>query len=122
MNHRLGEEGMNMVKEHYHPMNHRLEVEYMDMVGIYMVEVDGMDMVEERLLNHRLKVEGINTEDSDMEEDITVEVDVVEREHEGMVLARHWTSDEAEMQRRARREWDELTTSGYSKGHTTFTS
>jgi hypothetical protein len=37
MNHRLGEEGMNMV-EYYHPMNHRLEVEDMDMVGIHMVE------------------------------------------------------------------------------------
>jgi hypothetical protein len=36
MNHRLGEEDMNMV-EHYHPMNHRSGVEDMDMLGIYMV-------------------------------------------------------------------------------------
>jgi hypothetical protein len=39
MNHRLGEEGMDMVMEHYYPMNHRLEVTDMDMVGIHMVEV-----------------------------------------------------------------------------------
>jgi hypothetical protein len=34
-----GEEGMNMVEEHYHPMNHGLEVEDMNMVGIHMVRV-----------------------------------------------------------------------------------
>jgi hypothetical protein len=39
MNHRLREEGMNMVEEHYHLTNHRLEVDDMDMVGIHMVEV-----------------------------------------------------------------------------------
>jgi hypothetical protein len=88
MNHRLGDEGTNMVEEHYHPTNHRLEVEDMDMVGIHMVEVRGMDMVEERPLNHRSEVEGIDREDSDMGEDMIVEVEVVEREHEGMVLAR----------------------------------
>jgi hypothetical protein len=32
-------EGMNMVEEQDHPTNHRLEVEYMDMMGIHMVEV-----------------------------------------------------------------------------------
>jgi hypothetical protein len=32
---------MDMLKEHKHPMNHRLEVEDMDMVGIHMVEVGG---------------------------------------------------------------------------------
>jgi hypothetical protein len=61
--------GMDMVKEHYHPMNHPLEVE------------------------------GIDREDSDMEEDMTVKVEVVEREHEGMVLARHWIDDGAERHR-----------------------
>jgi hypothetical protein len=54
------------------------------MMGIYMVEVEGMHTVEEPTLNHRPDVEGIDREDSDM-----VEVDVVEREHEGVVLARH---------------------------------
>jgi hypothetical protein len=52
MNHRLREENMNMV-EHYHPMNHRSEVEDMDM----------------------------DIEHSDMEDDMMVEVEVVEREH-----------------------------------------
>jgi hypothetical protein len=94
MNHMLGEEGMNMAKEHYHLTNHRLEVEDMD-----MMEVGGMDMVEERLSNHRLEVESIDRENSDMREDLTVEVEVVEREHEGVVLVRHWTGDGAEMHR-----------------------
>jgi hypothetical protein len=91
MNHRLGEENMNMVEEHCHPMNHRPEVENMDMVGIYMVEVGGMDTVDEHYhpMNHRLEVEDMNTEDSGMREDMTVELEVVEREHRGMVLVRH---------------------------------
>jgi hypothetical protein len=38
-------------------------------------------------------MEDINREDSDMEKDVMVEVEVVEREHEGVVLTRHWTSD-----------------------------
>jgi streptomycin 6-kinase len=56
---------MDMVEEHYHPMNHRPEVE-------------GMDM-----------------EDRGMGEDMMVEVEVVEREPEGMVLVRHWTGNGA---------------------------
>jgi hypothetical protein len=32
-------EGMNMVEEQDHPMNHRLGEEDMNMVGIHMVEV-----------------------------------------------------------------------------------
>jgi hypothetical protein len=38
----------------------------------------------------------------DMVEDMTAEVDVevVERNHEGMVLAKHWISDKAERHRR----------------------
>jgi hypothetical protein len=71
---------MNMVEEHDHPMNYRLGEEGID----YVVEVEGMHTVEEPTLNHRSDVEGIDREDSDM-----VEVDVVEREHEGVVLARH---------------------------------
>jgi hypothetical protein len=90
-NHQLRKEGMNKVEEHYHSMNQWLEVEDMDMVGIHMV-----DMVEEHSSNHRLEVEGIDREDSDMGEDKTVEVEVVEREHKIMVLPRHWTGDGAE--------------------------
>jgi hypothetical protein len=87
MNHRLGEKGMNTVEEHAHPMNHRLEEEGMNMADIHMAEVEGIDMVEAHPSNHRPKVEGvegIDREDSDM-----VEVEVVEREHEGVVLVRH---------------------------------
>jgi hypothetical protein len=40
MNHRLGEEGMNMAEKHYHPLKHRLRVEDMYMVGIHMVKVE----------------------------------------------------------------------------------
>jgi hypothetical protein len=49
---------MNAVEEHDHPMNHRLGEEGMDMMSIYIVEVEGMDIVEECLMNHRLEVEG----------------------------------------------------------------
>jgi hypothetical protein len=101
-------EGINMVEKHDHPSNHRLGEDGTNMAGIYMVEVDGMNMVEERplnhqsedestdmvgehLSNHQSEVEGIDREDIDM-----VEVDVVEREHEGVVLARHWIGDGAE--------------------------
>jgi hypothetical protein len=77
---------MDMVKEHYHLMNHRLEVGDID------------------------------------REDMMVEVEVVEREHEGVVLARHWTNDGLERHRRAHREWEEVAKSGCSEGHTTFAS
>jgi hypothetical protein len=79
-----------------------------------------MDMVEERSLNHQLEVESIDREDNDMWEDMTIEVEVVEREHEGVVLARHWTGNVAEMHQRAHQEWKELVKSGCSEGHTTF--
>jgi streptomycin 6-kinase len=49
-------------------------------------------------------VEGINSEDNGMGEDMMVEVKVVEREREGVVLARHWTGNGATMSRRACRE------------------
>jgi hypothetical protein len=39
-------EGMNMVEED-HPTNHQLEEEDMNMVGSHIVEVAGMDTVEE---------------------------------------------------------------------------
>jgi hypothetical protein len=74
-------EGMDTVEEHYHPMNHQ-------------PEVAGMDTVEEHYhpMNHRPEVEGMDREDSGMGEDMTVEVEVVGRELEGVVLVRHWTS------------------------------
>jgi hypothetical protein len=92
-NHQVGEEDMNMVEEHYHLTNHRPEVE-------------DMDMVEEHYhpINHRSAVVGMDREDSGMRKDMTVEVEVVEREHEGVVLMRHWTGDEAEMHGRACQE------------------
>jgi hypothetical protein len=54
---------MDMVEEQEHPMNHRLGEEDMNMVGSNMVEVDGMDTVEEhfRPMNHRSEVEGTDT-------------------------------------------------------------
>jgi hypothetical protein len=46
----------------------------------------------------------MDREDSSMGEDMTVEVEVVERESEGVVSTRHWTGDEATRHRRARCE------------------
>jgi hypothetical protein len=58
-----------------------------------MVEVECMHMVE---------VKGMNMEDIDMVEDMTVEldVDVVEKEHESVVLVKHWINDGAERHQR----------------------
>ena len=112
--HRLGEEGLNMVgsnmvelegmdtvEEYVHPMNHRPEVEGMDMVEEHFhpmnhrSEVEGMDMVEENFhpMNHRPEVEGMDTVDTGMGEERAAELEVVEREPEGVVLARHWTGE-----------------------------
>jgi hypothetical protein len=44
-------------------------------------------------MNHRSKLKGMDREDSDMGEDMTVEVDVVGREPEDVVLARRWTGE-----------------------------
>jgi hypothetical protein len=104
--HHLREEGMNMVnsnmvevngmdtvEDHFHPMNHRLDVE-------------GMDMVEEHFhpTNHRPGVEGMDTVDTDMGEDRAVEMELVKREPEGVVLVRHWSSDGTVRHRRTHRE------------------
>jgi hypothetical protein len=59
MNHRPEVEGMDTTEQHEHPMNHRPEVEDMD------------------------------REDNDMWEDMMVELKVVERERECVVLVRH---------------------------------
>jgi hypothetical protein len=123
-NHRLGKEDINMVgsnmvkvdgmdtmEDHFHPMNHRPEVE-------------GMDTVEEHfhLMNHRLEVEGMDTVDAGMRENRAAELEVVEREPEGTVLARHWIGDGAARHRRTRREWEEVAKPGYSKDQPTFTT
>jgi hypothetical protein len=84
-------EGMNMLDGHQHPWNQWPEVEGMDMVGIHIVE--GMDMVEVRSSKERPEVEGM-----DMVDDMTVEV--IEREHKGMVLVRHLIGDGVERHRR----------------------
>jgi hypothetical protein len=44
-------------------------------------------------MNHQPEVEGMDREDSGMGKDVTVEVEVVEREPKGMVLARQWTGE-----------------------------
>jgi hypothetical protein len=86
---------MNMLEEHERPSNQRSEEEGMNMAGIHMVEVEGMNMVEERPSKERPKVEGMdivekrpmkqrpNVEGMDMVEDMMAKVDVgvVEREH-----------------------------------------
>jgi hypothetical protein len=124
MNQRLGEESMNMVgsnmvevddmdtvEEHFHPMSHRPEVE-------------SMNTVEEHfhLMNHRPKVENMDTVNTGMGEDRAAELKVVEREPDGVVLARHWTGDGAVRHRRTHREWEELVKPGCLKGQPTFTT
>jgi hypothetical protein len=103
---------------------HMVEVEGMDMMeersSNHRSDDEGIDMVEERSSNHQSEVKGIDREDIDMVEDMTVEVEMVEREHEDLVLVRHWIDDGAERHRQAHREWEELAKSGCSEGHTTF--
>jgi hypothetical protein len=104
---------VNMVKEHDHPSNYRLKEEGMDMTDIHMMEMEGMDMVEEhpsnrqsddagmdmveeRSMNHRPEVEGIDKNDINIVEDMTMEMKVVEREHKDVVLMKHWIGNGAE--------------------------
>jgi hypothetical protein len=56
-------ERMDMVEEQNHPMNHRLREEGMNMVDSNMVEVDGMDTVDDHFhpMNHRPEVEDMDT-------------------------------------------------------------
>jgi hypothetical protein len=86
-------EGMNMVDEHDHPMNHQLGEEGMNMMGINMVEVDDMDMVEEHfhLMNHQPEVDGMDT----VEEHFHPMNHRPEVEGIDTVLVRHWTGDGA---------------------------
>jgi hypothetical protein len=97
-------------------------VKDMDMMGIHMVEVEDMKMVEQRPSNHRSEVEDMNREENDIGEDMTVEVEVVEREHRNVVLTMQWTDDGVDMHQRSPREREELVMSDCSKGHTTFIS
>jgi hypothetical protein len=53
-------------------------------VPTHRSEDEGMDMVEDHPSKERA-----NVEDIDMVEDMTAEVDVVEREYECVVLMRH---------------------------------
>jgi hypothetical protein len=99
-------EGMDMVEEQNHPTNHRLGEEGMNMVGSNMLEVDDMDTVKEHFhpINHRPELEGIDTVDTSMGEDIAAELEVVKRELEGVVLTRHWIDDGAVRHRRTHLE------------------
>jgi hypothetical protein len=63
----------------------------MYMMGIHMVEVEGMDMPEERPSTEWLKDEGMDMVSMDIVEEMTAEV--VKREHEDVVLTRQWISD-----------------------------
>jgi hypothetical protein len=100
---------MDTVEEHFHPINHRSEVE-------------GMDTVEEHFhpMNHRPDVEGMDKVDTEIGEDRTVELEMVEREPDGVVLVKHCTGDGAVRYRRTHREWEELTKLGCSKYQPTF--
>jgi hypothetical protein len=55
-----------------------------------------------------------------MGEDTMVEVEMVGREPESVVLARHWTVDGAARHRQLRWEWEELVKLGCSKGQPIF--
>jgi hypothetical protein len=116
-NHRLGDEGMNMVdinmvkvegmdttEEHFHPMNHRLEVESMEIIEKHF-----------HPMNHRPDVEGMYTMDTGMGGDRAAELEVVEREPEGTVLMRHWIGDGAARHRRTHRSGRNLRNRGVQK-------
>jgi hypothetical protein len=70
------------VEEHDHPMIYRLGEEGINIADIHMVGVEGMDMME-LPSNHWMEVGDIYREDSDM-----VKVEMVEREHEDVMLVR----------------------------------
>jgi hypothetical protein len=48
------------------------------------------------------------------------ELEMVEREPEGVMLVRHWTGDGVVRHHRTRREWEELVKSECSKYQPTF--
>jgi hypothetical protein len=55
-------EVINMLEEHKHPSNQRSEVEGMNTAIIHMVEVEGIDMVEEQLSKQRSGGGGVPVE------------------------------------------------------------
>jgi hypothetical protein len=57
----------------------------------------------------------MNMVDTGMWEDRAAELEVVEREPEGTVLARHWIGDGAARHRRTHLEWEEVVKPGCSK-------
>jgi hypothetical protein len=105
-------DGMDTVEDHFHPMKHRPLVEDIDTVEEHFhlmnhrPEVEGMDTVTEHfhLMKHRPNVEGMDTVDTGMREDRATELEMIEREPEGVVLARHWTNDGATRHRQTHRE------------------
>jgi hypothetical protein len=82
-----------------------------------------MDTVEKyfHLINHRLEVESMDTVNTGMGEDRVAELNVIGREPEGVVLARHCIDDGAARHRQSRREWEELVKSGCSEDRLMFT-
>jgi hypothetical protein len=96
----------------------------MNMVGNNIVEVDDMDTMEEHFhpMNHRPEVESMDMMDTSVGEDRVAELEVVEREPEGAVLARHWIGDRAARHHRTRWEWEEVAKPGCSKDQSTFTT
>jgi hypothetical protein len=61
-------EDIDMVEDEDHPTNHRLGENGMNMVGRHKMEMEGMDTVEEHFhpMNYRSDVEGMYMVDSDM--------------------------------------------------------
>jgi hypothetical protein len=73
-------------------------------------------------MNHQAELEGMDREDSGMRENITVEVEVVGREPDDVMLTRHQINDGAARHRQTHRELKELAKSRCSKGQTKFSS
>jgi hypothetical protein len=92
-------EGMCMVEEH--SSKERLKVEGIDTEeerpSKERAEMESIDTKEEHPSKERPEVDSTDMEGMNMVEGITVEV--VEREHESMVLKRHWIGDGAENHR-----------------------
>jgi hypothetical protein len=90
-------EGTNMLVKHERLLNQRPEVKDMDMTDIHMMELKGMNMMEECPSNEWPEVE-----DTNMVKDITIKVvvEVVKREDNDAVLAKHWIGDRAERHQR----------------------
>jgi hypothetical protein len=62
----------------------------------------------------------MDTVDTGRGRDRAAQLKVVEREPEGVVLARHWTGNGAVSHRQTHREWEELVKLGCSKDQPSF--